>query len=171
MFAQTVTTGTGLLALGGLGGLLAVVKKAHDLAKQATNRQWGAVVSQLLAWALGVLVVVVWARSRIYGTTVELGSGTLHDADWWSLVIIGVAVSSSGGIVSDLVKARDNTQSAATPPLVPPAVPQPPAYLPPEPTAVDASEVTTEDDSPLYVPGATGEPVAVPLDEGDGGGV
>jgi hypothetical protein len=166
MFAQTVSTGTGLLALGGVGGLIAVIKKGHDFSKQVANRQWGAVVSQVLAWAIGVLVVVVWARSRIYGATVALGDGTLHDADWWSLVVIGIAVSSGGGIVSDVIKAKDNTQSAAVPPLVPPADPTPPAYLPPEPTAVSAADVTTAADSPIVVPGSDGTPVDVPLDEG-----
>lgn len=122
MLAQVVTAGEGMLGVAAAAGLAATIKKAYDLTKQVTNRNWHDAIAQLLAWGIGVLVVWLWSKSTIYGAAVQLPGTdtTLATADLWSIVVIGVTAGSTGGVLfSDIPKAVDRTQTAATPKLFP----------------------------------------------------
>lgn len=165
MFAQTVTTGAvafGTVALGLLG---AFGRKVFELTKNVTNRRWDAVAAQVVAWALFVAVLVVASRARLFATSIEVpGTGTdLGHVDVFSLVLLGLGLGSGYGVFGDYLKARDNTQTAAQPPLFPPSTPDTPA---PAPDVAGGEPWWTPDDSPPYVPGADGNPVPIPLDEG-----
>lgn len=124
MFAQAaaVTAGEGMLGVAAITGLTATIKKSYDFAKLVTNRDVHGMVAQALAWSLGVLVVWLWSKSGVYGAAVQLPgtNETLATADLWSVIVLGVTAGSTGGVVfSDIPKAIDRSQSAATPKLFP----------------------------------------------------
>lgn len=169
------STGEGLVALGGLAGMIAVVKKLTDFAKLVTNlpTTTSAVVSQLLAWLLGIGATFVYAASNVYGSTVQFGDTgqSLATADTATKLIIGVAVGSVGSLVVDWQKARDNNDTAKMPPL--PVGPTPPIDSPAAAPAQPGSVVAANPDSPVYIPGDVAPPppefVALPADENDTG--
>lgn len=102
---------TALLLIGALVG------KVTDFLKALVNKDWNAVITMLVVWVAGVLVTLLFAASDL-ALTVPGIDVDIHAANTATLVIIGVMASSLFSVVYDFKKAIDQTDSAATPPLL-----------------------------------------------------
>lgn len=106
-----------------IAALAALVVKFTDFLKALTNKDWNAAVTQVTVWLGGVAALflasaTVWAKGKGF----TLGDIPLTDLDAASKVFGGMSISSIGGVVYDYKKARDNSDSAVQPTLVPGAV-------------------------------------------------
>jgi hypothetical protein len=96
----------------------ALVYKLIDFIKYVRAGDWNAVATQATVWIAGIVVVLLFAASTmgaaimLPGLGVTLGSLAIVDK-----VIIGLFASSLFSAGKDVLKAVDNTQTAATPPL------------------------------------------------------
>lgn len=90
--------------------------------KAARVGDWSSVTTQLAAWVAGVVGVVLAAHTD-FAHGIAFGDFTLNNVNGPSQVFLGLVASSALGVVTELKKAIDNTDSAAQPPLLPPAVP------------------------------------------------
>lgn len=107
-----------------------VVDFLRELANLPTQRS--AVVTQCTAWAGGVAVVAVGAHAHVTESLVLPGSALpLGALDFWSVVIVGLMVSSAASSAVDVKQAIDTHDSSAKPPLV--GAPQVPAAPRPNP--------------------------------------
>jgi len=104
---------TPLVAMG------ALVFTIINFLKNLTNRQWSAVLTQLAAWAAGVVVVMLFAQTD-WADTITFGGVALSSLNGASQFVIGLMAASIFGVVREVVKAIDSTDSAAKPPLIPP---------------------------------------------------
>lgn len=100
--------------------LAALVNKFTDFLKFLTNKDWNAAVTQIIVWAGGVAAVflasaTLWAHGKGF----DIGGIQITDLNGWSKLYAGLSASSVGGVAYDFKKARDNTDSAQTPPLLP----------------------------------------------------
>lgn len=107
--------GTDAVALALLGTL---VSKLIDFFKAVTARDVNGVVTQLGVWAAGVLAVFLAGASQI-GGRIGFEGITLQAANGPTKVMFGLVIMSLLSKVYDFQKAIDNTQSAATPSLIP----------------------------------------------------
>lgn len=107
------------LTLAGLVGLLALAAKVVDFLRYLANlpTTLSSVLTQLLAWVGATLVVFLYGASQ-FGTTVDFGGIALSDMDGWTKLLVGLAIGSLASLAKDFVAARDNTDSAAVPPLL-----------------------------------------------------
>lgn len=101
---------------------LALAWKIVDLLKQLRVRDINAVVTQLVSWAAGVLVIELLAHTD-FAPGVRVGSAHLNTLNTWSLVLVGLTVASLGSVTYDFKRAFDSTDSAAQPSLVSGLVP------------------------------------------------
>lgn len=83
------------------------------------GRDWNAALTQLCVWIGGVTVVWLFALTQFAGS-VRLGGIALSQADWASLVFIGLLASSLLSTINEVKKAIDTTDTAVTPTLLPP---------------------------------------------------
>lgn len=103
-----------------LVSLAALVVKVVSAIKMA-GKDWNALVTQALTWAVGVAVLALAANADLTaGIVVYDGAPPLGDLDFGSVVLAGLALASLGSFAYDYKKARDNTDSAAEPRLLPP---------------------------------------------------
>lgn len=92
--------------------------KLVDFTKFLTNRNWNASLTQLYAWGIGIILVVLAAGADVLeglalpGMTVPVG-----EMDFGSLLIVGMSMSSLMGVGFDFKKAFDGSDTAITPPL------------------------------------------------------
>lgn len=99
--------------------VLATVKKIVDFVRYLRARDGNAVATQLVAWLAGFALVALvahtpWAAGLVFGAVALSKLGIAAQ------ILVGVAVGSSGSIATDVIKAADNSQSAAVPPLLGP---------------------------------------------------
>lgn len=103
--------------------LLATVKTCTDFVAYLSAKQWSPVIKQLIAWGVGVAGAFAIARSDFGGyITLQLSDTatmSLASADKWSIVIFGFAAANAGSLAHNYLQAKDNTQSAYTPPIGP----------------------------------------------------
>jgi hypothetical protein len=111
----------------------ATAKKVVDFVKYLTNMDVNALVTQVIAWAVGVGVTFLTA-SADFANGLAIGTQHLHDLSGWALTLIGVQFSSLAGIAWDTIKALDGTNSAIVPNLFPSTGP---VITPGTPTSVD----------------------------------
>ena len=100
--------------------ILATVKKLIDFVRYAKAGDANAIVTQLVAWAAAFGLVALaahtpWAASLVFG---EVPLSKLGIA---AQILVGVAVGSAASLTNDVIKAADNTQTAAVPRLLDPA--------------------------------------------------
>ncbi len=103
---------------------LATVKKIVDFVRYAKARDVNGAVTQLVAWLAGFGVVALlahtpWAAGLVFGEVPLTALGIPGQ------ILVGIALGSAGSIATDAIKAADNTQSAAVPPLIGPVSPRP----------------------------------------------
>lgn len=95
----------------------ATVKKVVDFVRYLSAGDARSVVTQVLSWVAGIGVAFLLAASDIT-QRFDIGGGyPLGNANGASLVLIGIGLASGASFGVDLLKARDNSQSAAVPPL------------------------------------------------------
>jgi hypothetical protein len=98
-------------------GLAALVWKIMAVIKNAVHATWDPVLTQVLAWVIGVALVALAAHANISSGVVIWGS-TLGCLDGWSIVLLGVSISSLGGAAVEVKKAIDNQDTAKQPSLL-----------------------------------------------------
>lgn len=102
---------TGLVALG------ALVVKFTDLLKFLTNKDWNAAITQIVVWVAGFAAVGLFAQT-VLADGVEFGGVTLADMNLATLAYIGLTIGSAGSVAYDFKRARDDADTAKTPPLI-----------------------------------------------------
>jgi hypothetical protein len=108
----------GFIAVGSV--LIAtLVWKATDLIKYAVNGNVSAAVSQIVVWLIGVGATFLVAASDFADTVTITATLTLDDLDNWGKVIAGLGAASLGSGFYDFKRARDNTDTAIVPSLIP----------------------------------------------------
>lgn len=103
-----------------LASLVALGNKLTAFLKSITNKDWNAVITQLVHWA-GMTIVIALAATADIANNLVLFSGVppLKDLDFGSILLAGMSLGSLGSVVYDFKKARDNTDGASEPALVP----------------------------------------------------
>lgn len=99
---------------------LALVVKIIDFVKSLKNGDANGILTQAVTWVAGVGVLFLLAASD-FGGGVEVAGYTLDSLNSFSLVLLGLSVSSTGSLAFDFKKSFDNTDSAAVTPLIPPS--------------------------------------------------
>lgn len=101
--------------------LAALGGKVLDFFKFLRAKDWNAVVTQAAAWAVGVVLTFTASAADIFDGFVIPGlDQTLQDLNGWSKVLVGASLLSLLGVVVDLRKAIDGSDSAKQPPLLGP---------------------------------------------------
>jgi hypothetical protein len=101
-----------------LAVLAAFLKKFVDFLRSLRGRDTNAIVTQLVAWAGGILVV--WLAAHVdFASAVEVANVQLDQMGAWTQAALGVVLGSLASVGQDVLKAVDNTQSEAKPKLVP----------------------------------------------------
>lgn len=99
-----------------LAAMGALVFTLINFLKMVTNKQWSPVVTQLISWGAGVLVVVLFAQTD-WADTVMFGDRALSSLNGSSQFVLGLMAASIFGVVKEVTAAIDNTDSAAKPHL------------------------------------------------------
>lgn len=97
--------------------LLATVKKVVDFVRYARSGDINGIVTQLVVWAAGVSLVALAAQTA-WANGIQFGDTKLAGLNFASQVLAGIALGSAGSLAQDTLKAVDNTQSEAKPPLI-----------------------------------------------------
>ena len=101
-----------------LAVLAAFLKKFVDFLRSLRGRDTNAVVTQLVAWVGGILVV--WLAANVdFASAIEVANVQLDQMSLWTQAALGLLLGSSASIAQDVLKAVDNTQSESKPKLVP----------------------------------------------------
>lgn len=110
---------TPVILLGSLGFML------MNLIKYVRAGDWNSAVTTIVVWFVGFVLVAVAAHSGLTESTPVPGLSdvTFGSLDTWSQVLLGASILSVLGVVNQGFKAIDNSQSAATPSLLPPSTP------------------------------------------------
>jgi hypothetical protein len=96
--------------------LSALVKKIVDFAKYAMNADLNACVTQIVAWLVGIAVVMLTATSDL-GTHIAVAGTSLESLNGWIQAFVGANLASLAGFGWDTLKSVDNSNSAAVPDL------------------------------------------------------
>lgn len=100
--------------------LASLVLKFTDFGKLVSAKNWSGVTTQLVAWGSGILATFLFASSDFAGG-IEVGAGTLATLNGASLVLVGMSIASTAGVVYDVKRAVDSSDSAKMPELLPKA--------------------------------------------------
>jgi hypothetical protein len=87
--------------------------------KAVTNQQWSSAITHIVVWAAGVLVVFLAANTD-FAEGISVGDQLLSQLNGWSLLFVGLTISSLAAFSNEVKQALDNHDSAAKPSLVPP---------------------------------------------------
>lgn len=106
-----------------LAAAIALAWKLVDFVKFVRARDTNGIVTQLAVWVAGVVVVFLLAATD-FADGIAIGDKALGSMNAASLLFIGLGfVGSSASVIYDFKRARDNTDTAATPMLVPTSEP------------------------------------------------
>lgn len=97
--------------------MAALAKKLVDVLRFASGRDWNGVITQLVAWVGGAVVVVAFAASDWAGQ-VQFGDLALAKMSFVSQVLAGMTLGSTASLGQDVLKAVDQTQSERKPALL-----------------------------------------------------
>lgn len=98
--------------------MLLLITKVVDFLRYARNRDANGVLTQLIAWAGGVAVVLLVAKTT-WANGITVGDRPLNYLDIWSQLFAGLMIGSSASFAKDLTKSIDNNNSSAIPTLLP----------------------------------------------------
>lgn len=98
--------------------LVALMKKVVDTFKFVTNRDVNSIVTQFVTWVTGIFLVWLATTADITQGLAIFGA-TFGDLNGGSIILGGMIFSSAASVAYDFQAARDNSDSAATPPLLP----------------------------------------------------
>lgn len=91
--------------------------KLTSVVKYLSARDWTSSLTQIVAWAAGVLVVCVAAQADLTAALEPIPGHALGDMDFWSQVLVGMGLASLGSTVYDVKSAIDGGDSAKEPSL------------------------------------------------------
>jgi hypothetical protein len=97
-----------ILALGTLVFMLVV------FLKNLTAKQWGSVVTQLVAWGAGIGGIFLMAETT-FASGISIGDQNLADLPFWSKVLVGLLATSVLSVGNEFKKAIDRSDSAMVP--------------------------------------------------------
>lgn len=97
--------------------MLTLIKKVLDFLKYLTNQDWNGALTQVCVWVAGIAVVWLYAQTD-WAEGISFAGLVLSSMNFASLVALGIGLGSSASVATDFIKARDNTDSAAMPPLI-----------------------------------------------------
>lgn len=97
--------------------VMPLIKKIIDFIRFIRARDIDGVVTQSVAWVVSVLVTVLAAHTD-WADGFSVFGKIFSEASWQSHVFLGLLIGSSASLVTDTIKALDNSQSAAIPRLV-----------------------------------------------------
>jgi hypothetical protein len=81
-------------------------------------RDWNAAITQLIAWAAGVVAVLL-VRASDFAAGIRVGNLPLNKLGFWSALLLGLLATSLLSTVNEVKKAIDNQDTAHVPPLLP----------------------------------------------------
>lgn len=84
--------------------------------KAVRQKDTNTVLTQLIVWVAGVLVTFLVAQTD-FASGINVGDQSLTELNCWSLLFVGLTISSLASFGVELKKALDNTDSAQKPPL------------------------------------------------------
>jgi hypothetical protein len=99
-------------------GLLAFVYAGMNLLKYLTNGKWKSAVTLVVAWAVGVAAVVVYASSD-WAAAQVFNDVPLDQLNGASQVIAGVLIGSGASAFIDTIGSFDNSISNEKTKLIP----------------------------------------------------
>lgn len=73
--------------------------------------------TQVIVWVAGILVVLLAAQTN-FADGISIGDQALSTLNFWSLLFIGLTISSLATFGTEVKKAIDGSDSASTPPLL-----------------------------------------------------
>jgi hypothetical protein len=85
--------------------------------KAVRNKDANGYLTQIIVWIAGVAVVFLAAQTD-FAEGISIGDQTLTTLNVWSLLFIGLTISSLATFGTEVKKALDGSDSAATKPLV-----------------------------------------------------
>lgn len=95
--------------------LIGVNKKLVDFAKECLPNSLRNKVIQIIAVAIAVALVLLFAASD-FGGGIEVWQGrTLDGLDVWGQIIYGLAIGTGAGVLNDVIERR-NPDAAPDPP-------------------------------------------------------
>lgn len=97
--------------------MAALTLKCIDFLRYLKAGDLNGVVTQLITWLAGVIVVLLVAQTD-WADGIAIGDMNLATLGFWSLVFYGLSAGSGASFVKDSLKAVDNSNSAAIPLLV-----------------------------------------------------
>lgn len=96
----------------------ALATKIIDFVKYVRNKDWNAAITQAATWVAGVVVIMLAANANAFEVLVLPGmADPLGSLNVWSLILIGLTLTSFISFAYDFKKAIDGTDSAKAPPL------------------------------------------------------
>lgn len=110
------------ITLAGLVGMLALVKSVVDYLRRLANFRADrpAVIHQTLAYLGGTAVVFLYGASQLGDFAIPGTKLLLSDVNGWTKLIVGLSIAASAGLVTDIIKSVDGTDSAKVPPIIGP---------------------------------------------------
>lgn len=103
--------------------MAALTLKGMDFFRYLRAGDTNGVLTQLFAWVLSTLVVMLVAQTD-WADGVAVGDRSLGTINIWSLLFVGLAVGSGASFIKDTLKSVDNHNSSALPTLVPESAPR-----------------------------------------------
>ncbi len=88
-----------------------------DAAKASRKDGQNGVLTQIVAWAAGILGVMIAAHTQ-FAPDIKFGTQSLAKMDWPTQLFIGLIATSLLSTVNEVKKAIDNSDSASTPQLL-----------------------------------------------------
>lgn len=111
-----------------LTALGAVVTKLVSFTKFLSNKDWNAALTQAYVWGIGIAVIFIASQATLFneihiiGKHLTDGPDTathLGDLNFFAILLLGLEGSSLFGVIYDWRKAKDLTDTALEPPLIP----------------------------------------------------
>lgn len=111
------------IAIAGIVGLLATSKKFIDFLRFVMNlpATKSEVLTQLCSWGGGTIAVFLYGASQLGDFEIPGTGLTVSNMNGWTKLLVGVSIGSGASLITDWIKARDDTDSAKVPPLLPPS--------------------------------------------------
>lgn len=117
------------VTIAGLVGMLALVKSFVDYLRTtaaAIRNEVGAraaLAHRTIAYVAGLAAVFLYGASQLGDFAIPGTRLLLSDMNGSTKVIVGLSIAGTASLVTDLIKARDNSDTAIVPSIMPPNPP------------------------------------------------
>jgi ABC-type branched-subunit amino acid transport system permease subunit len=95
----------------------ALILKLVDFAKYVRHGDANGIVTIVAGWVIG-FVAIKLTLATDWSDEIKFGTESLKDLNFGSQLVLAVVATSVAGLLYDVKKAVDNTDSASTPPLI-----------------------------------------------------